>query len=310
MSVTEHEVHRRTANLTAVAQPADFVLRPGRPAAPERLLDPDVSPYCFDFDAGTLLCVSAPDVRDATFLYQAQRQRARRVLVAPFAALPEAPPSPTLIFSIGRCGSTLLQKAFAAAGVGSVSEPDYFRQAVLQRPHDDAVRDAVGRATALLGCPVVKLHAECANAPLVVAGAFRAPRVMFVLRDAVDWADSVRRVTRDADPARAAALLRALLSGLDPLTRAYDVRIVYYEDFRELTARYVNALLAWMASEARLRPAQATELAARDAQEGSIAARDAVRSAGPDPAYRAAFHYEWSRARPAALIARLGLARL
>ena len=95
------------------------------------MLDPDVSPYCFDFDARKLFCVSTPDIAGATFFYQAQRQRARSVIKVPFDALPEAPPSPTLIFSIGRCGSTLLHKAFEAAGVRTVSEPDYFTQAAL-----------------------------------------------------------------------------------------------------------------------------------------------------------------------------------
>lgn len=310
MTLTEHAVRSRIANLTSVAQPSDFVLDSGQPVALQRMFDPDVSPYCFDFDDRKLLCVSTPDIRAATFFYQAQRQRARSVLKVPYEALPEAPASPTLVFSIGRCGSTLLHKAFAAAGVHTVSEPDYFTQVAIQRPRDEGLTTMVGRATGLMSCAVIKLRAECNNAPLVIAGGFRAPRVMFILRDAIEWAESVRRVTRDDDPARAAALLRALLGGLDPLTREYEVRICYYEDFREVTARYVNALLAWMGSDARLRPAQAAELAPKDAQEGSIVSRASVRDVPADPAFRAAFHYEWRRVRPVELIERLGLLRL
>ena len=294
----------------SVSQPTDFVLDAGRAVDRSRMFDADVSPYCFDFADRKLFCVSTPNIKGAPFLYQAQRQSARSVIKVPFEALPEAPASPTLIFSIGRCGSTLLHKAFSGAGVPSVSEPDYFRQVVIQRPHDYALREVVGRATPLLSCSTIKLHAECDNAPLMVAGAFRTPRVMFILRDPVDWAASVRRVTRDGNPRRAAELLRTLVGGLDVLTREYDVLICYYEDFRELTARYVNSLLAWMGSPAKIRPALASEIAARDAQEGSIASRAAVDDVPEDPAFRAAFRSEWSKLRPAALVERLNLKRL
>ncbi len=275
------------------------------------MFDADVSPYCFDLEARKLFCVSTPDIAGATFFYQAQRQWARSVIKIPFDALPEAPASPTLIFSVGRCGSTLLHKAFAAARVRTVSEPDYFTQAALHSPHDPALSSVVGRATKLLPYAVIKLRAECSNAALLIAGAFRAPTVMFILRDAIDWAASVRRVSGNAaDAGSIAALLRALLVGLDNLTQHYDVRICYYEDFRDLTANYVNALLAWMGSAERIRPAAAAEIANKDAQEGSIVSRASVSDLGDDPAFRAAFGNEWSKLRPVALIDRLDLRRL
>jgi hypothetical protein len=120
----------------------------------------------------------------------------------------------------------------------------------------------------------------------------------------------VRRVTRDGDPGRAAALLRVFLGGLDSLTRHYDVRICYYEDFRDLTASYVNALLAWMGTDARIRPAMAAELARKDAQEGTIASRASLKDVPEDPAFREAFRNEWGKVRPATLIERLDLPRL
>jgi len=275
------------------------------------MFDADVSPYCFDFDARELLCVSTPDIRGATFFYQAQRRTARSVVKVPFDALPVASSSPTLIFSIGRCGSTLLHKAFETAGVRTISEPDYFTQAALHDVHDRALSDTVGRATQLLSCAVVKLRAECNSGSLLIAGAFRTPSVMYLLRDPVDWAASVRRATRETSPNRLAQLLRAfLVGGLDRLTRRYEVRICYYEDFKSLTASYVNALLAWTNNDARIRPAQASELADKDAQEGTFLSRTSLGEIADDPGFCEAFRYEWARFRPAALIERLGLRRL
>jgi len=270
------------------------------------MFDPDVSPYCFDLDDRKLFCVSTPDIKGATFFYQAQRQSAQSVIKVPFDALPEALASPTLIFSIGRCGSTLLHKAFEAAGVRAVSEPDYFTQAALYMAHDRALQGVIGRATQLLPYAVIKLRAECNNAPLLIAGGFPAPRVMFVLRDPVDWAVSVRRVT-GVNHGAIAALLRSLLVGLDSLTRHYEVRLCYYEDFKDLGAAYVNDLLAWMESDARITAETASELARKDAQEGSIVARAPAGDAQEDAAFREAFRAEWRIARPASLIERLGL---
>ena len=310
VSLTEHVVRLRIADRTSISQATDFVLEAGRPVDGSRMFDPDVSPYCFDLDERKLFCVSTPDIGGATFFYQSQRQCAQSVIKVPFDALPEAAVSPTLIFSIGRCGSTLLHKAFEAAGVRAVSEPDYFTQAALLKPHDEELRSVIARVTQLLPYAVIKLRAECCNAPVLIAGGFRAPKVMFVLRDAIDWAASARRVSRNPSPGGMATLLRALVGGLDGLARYYDVRVCYYEDFRDLTASYVNALLAWIGSEARLGPAPAAELAARDAQEGSIMSRAAVGHVPDDPAFRAAFRNEWGKMRPAALIERLGLRRL
>lgn len=308
MILTEHAVRRRIANITSIAQPTDFVLEPGRSADPSRIFDPDVSPYCFDFEERKFYCVSTPDIAGATFFYQAQRQRARSVIKVPFDALPEAPAAPTLIFSIGRCGSTLLNRAFEGAGVRTVSEPDYFTQAALLRVKDPALQSLIGRATQLLPCAVIKLRAECNYAPLLIAGAFRAPRIMYIVRDPADWAASVRRLSPGtASPADIASQLRALLAGLDSLTRHYEVRICRYEDFSSLTAGYVNALLEWMGRDARIRPAAAAKIAGKDAQEGSIVSRASLKDVPEDPAFRQGFLREWARVRPSPLIDRLGL---
>ena len=150
MDLTEHAVRPRIASRTSFSQASDFVLDPGRPVGRSRMFDPDVSPYCFDLEERKLYCVSTPDIAGATFFYQAQRQHARSVIKVPFDALPEARASPTLIFSIGRCGSTLLHKAFEAAGVRTVSEPDYFTQAALHGSRDRRSASVIGRATQLL----------------------------------------------------------------------------------------------------------------------------------------------------------------
>jgi hypothetical protein len=307
MGLTEHPVRSRTSDRTSFSRPEDFELGAGREVGRARILDPDVSPYCFDFDARELLCVSTPAIAGATFYYQAQRQSARSVIKVPYDELPRPAISPALIFSVGRCGSTVLVKALAAAGVEAVSEADYFTQAVVLGRNAPGLQDAIARATALLRATVIKLRAECSNAPLLIAGAFPAPRIVFIVREATAWADSVRRVSRQPDPAATATMLRGFLDGLATLAERYDVRICHYEDFRVPTALYVNALLDWLGVDVRIRPAAAAELGRRDAQEHSVVSRANVGAGGDDPLFRAAFRGQWARVRPAAMIERLAL---
>ena len=308
MRLSEYQVRFRTRDLLAISGPDDFILGEGRAVDSSRMFEPDVSPYCFDLANRSLVCVSTADISGATFFYQAQRQYARTVIKVPFESLPDGPASPALIFSIGRCGSTLLVRALEAAGMRAVSEPDFYRQAACHRPLDISLQSAITGATRLLPYSVIKLHLECNHAPLLIAGAFDSPRIMFILRDPVDWAASLRRISRNSlNPSWAVALLRTGLLALDELTRSYPVRVCYYEDFRELGTDYIADVLSWVGWSGPVSRETLLAVAAKDAQEGTFVSRASVRDVPHDLQFREAFRREWSRLRPAGLVARLQL---
>jgi hypothetical protein len=308
MSLSEYAVRSCPGQSAFISGPHDFVLDAGCTVDSSRMLEPDISPYCFDLANRTLLCVSTPDISDATFFYQAQRQHAHSVIKVPFDALSEGSDAPALIFSVGRCGSTLLVRALQAAGVRTVSEPDFFTQAACHQPPDVSLRRAIAGATRLLPYSVIKLRLECNNAPLLIAGAFDSPRIMFVLRDPVDWAASLRRLSRNSlDLGWAVGQLGRSLRALDELTRNYVVRICYYEDFRTLDSRYVADLVSWTGESGSVSAEALRSIAAKDAQEGSIVSRASVRDVPDDLPFRDEFRRAWSRLRPAELIDRLQL---
>ncbi|MEP7184048.1 MAG: hypothetical protein ABI886_17870, partial [Betaproteobacteria bacterium] len=291
--------------------PADFTLGPGRAVDAARIRDAEVSPYCFDLPERTLLCVSTPDIAGSTFFYQAQRRLAQTVVRVPVDGLPDATASPTLIFSIGRCGSTLLYRAFEAAGIRIVSEPDFFTQAAIKgvrTPDDPFLRTAVGRAMQLLPYSAVKLRLECNAAPLLIAGAFPAPRILFILRDPVDWARSHYRQSRNTIGAdRWATILKGSLFALAQLVDRHDVKIGYYEDFRSLASGPIDELIAWTGTAASLPDAARRDVAQKNSHEGGAVATNAVDDVAEDPAFRDTFAREWARVRPVDLIARLKL---
>jgi hypothetical protein len=190
----------------------------------------------------------------------------------------------------------------------AVSEPDFYTQAACYQPLDMSLRSAIAGATRLLPSSVIKLRLECNNAPLLIAGAFDSPRIMFILRDPVDWAASLRRLSRNSlDLNWAVAQLTRGLLALDELTRDYAVRICYYEDFRELGTGYITDVLSWTGWSGTVSRETLLTVAAKDAQDGTIVSRASVRDVPDDLQFREAFRREWSRLRPAGLVARMQL---
>jgi hypothetical protein len=134
------------------AVPQNFLLREGETVSPEVVLgNPDISLYCLDDENRQALFVQTPpgvDLLQSPFYYLAQYQHAERVIAVPYDslhrladALPEGAGNLVLIYSVGRCGSTLISRAFNAVdGVLSYSEPDVFTQIAMLR-HRDRSRD-------------------------------------------------------------------------------------------------------------------------------------------------------------------------
>lgn len=133
------------------AVPQNFVLREGESISADVVLDnPDVSLYCLDDDNQQALFVQTPpgvDLLQSPFYYLAQYQHAERVIAVPYDTLHRLaddlsdPGNLVLIYSVGRCGSTLISQSFKAVeGVLSYSEPDVYTQIAMLR-HRNRRRD-------------------------------------------------------------------------------------------------------------------------------------------------------------------------
>src|SRR5579862_3929683 len=134
----------------------DFTLREeGSADATQLLTRRDLSLYCLDIDSKKAAFVSTPpeiDLEAAPFYYGAQFQHAQELFTVDLDIFRELaaqiPPAENLIFvhNIGRCGSTLLSKAFSQLdSCTSYSEPDCFTQIAFWRTVNDP-RDDLWRA--------------------------------------------------------------------------------------------------------------------------------------------------------------------
>ena len=204
---------RKKDSWAEVARIGDFALDPGSEVAPDTILSaPEWSLYCLDLEQGTALFVELPkgtDLGDAAFVYTVQFDSAQRAITMPLdtmEALAHNVPDTTelaLLFSTGRCGSTLASRILAKLpNVWSLSEPDYCTNLALARFSLDLDRTAalIAAATRLTCRPpagrqidtvVIKPRSEAIMQADCYARALPKARNVFLYRDLESYAGSI-----------------------------------------------------------------------------------------------------------------------
>lgn len=216
--IVEHLEQQGWANLS------DFVLGPPQAVPAQTVIDqPDWSLYGLDKDAGVAVFVelaTGTDLAKSPFVYADQQKLARRVLTVPFAALDSladmvpAAKQVIFIFSIGRCGSTLIADALnAVPNVWSLSEPDAYSTLIMQHYYsknrlDFPPKQTIGlirACTRLLYRPpvanpdgifAVKLKSQSLFQADLFHQALPEATCVFLYRDALSWSNSVYQMMR------------------------------------------------------------------------------------------------------------------
>ncbi|NJK66511.1 MAG: sulfotransferase [Microcoleus sp. CSU_2_2] len=189
----------------------DFDCIEGENINPKIIIEsPNISLYCLDPQNQQAIFVETPleiELSNATFFYQAQYEYAQRLIAVPLEDLPQlmtAIEEPIekliMIYSVGRCGSTLLSKVFnQIETVLSLSEPDVFSQIVGLRNPDGSNDAEIARllkiCIELLSknskkekefCCVLKLRSFCIELGDLIYRVFPDCQVIFLYRNAED----------------------------------------------------------------------------------------------------------------------------
>ena len=308
---------RRRADKLTTAIVDDFAFGPGFEIG--RFPRRHALPFVFDtgWDALLLTLHLRPhDLLSAPFLYAAQRERARVIARLPLASLPliYGPPdgeaNPVLIFSLGRTGSTLLEKLVGLVTTRSISEPDTATQLSEQRGRLAALAAEERRALVHyaiapffhLSIPgdeasrcVVKFRSQVSGIAAEIAATFPKARYVFMLRERRAWARSTFRAFR-MPPEKVAERLRHGLQGLAALKAAgVDLQVL---DYDRLVADPVAAVSLLMDIDVAGQPALAARISAvmaQDSQASHRLARDALPLPREDePAWMDAFDAAWA----------------
>ena len=218
-------VDRERPHPIAMPKPLDFTMADEGAIDPSVALEcPEWSLYCLDADNYDGIFVECPPEIDLTrfpFYYQAQFQHAVRVLRVPAAEVerlaeqaPLDPSSLILVYSMGRCGSTLVSRAFGEAeATYSLSEPDAFTQLRHWRSEgklDDAeINRLLKIITRLQITPgrlrgnhhfALKFRSEVTEMFPFFYEAFPEAKLIYLYRSAAPWARSFLRVWSGSDP--------------------------------------------------------------------------------------------------------------
>ena len=252
--------------------------------------DAGLLPYCLDFLRRRSVYAGGVDMRaaqQAPFYYLHLRRHARFVVTVPWeagAVRAGTVRTPVLVFSPGRCGSTLLSRILVEAGVANVSEPDFYTQATAAWWSStlNPLRGSVRRAAACMGHdlsvalapagPVVaKLRAESCRAPGLLLGQSER-RTLFMMRNFESWALSTGRTFRNGPRKTVNKYLRAL-SGYGYLRQNSDCHLLRYEDLMADPSGSCRSLGKFLQVE--IEPAAVAAAMKNDSQEGTPLAQDA-----------------------------------
>jgi hypothetical protein len=175
-----------------------------------------VTPYCLDGPNRQMIFAETPpqiELSARPFYYQAQYEAATRLIAIPYDRVHEIArrahgrsANPVFIFSVGRCGSTLMSKMFGRLDdTYSLSEPDVFTAINYLhgegRLTDDEAMQLLASTVRLVDRPptprrrlVVKFRAQCIGIAELLYRQHPAASFIFMYRNAIDCVDSYIRV--------------------------------------------------------------------------------------------------------------------
>jgi hypothetical protein len=321
---------RLSSNNVYGVKPQDFEMGAGLPIG--QLPRAFALPYAYDLAARDLLLtlhMSLDEVLARPFLYTGQRELARVIARIPLANMPriygdiDPVAEPVLVFSLGRTGSTLLQKLIGCVTPRSFSEPDTWTQLAEAGPQVASLsweerRVAIYYAIAPLfhvrlpggvdGRCVIKLRSQANGLAQDIARTFPAAKYVFMLREKRAWARSTYRSFGMTPVAAANRLLQAF-RGLRQLQHnRVDLTLISYED---VIADPLGTTARLTGADPARDPALAARIAAvagSDSQAGHALSRThSARGREDEAAWLAAFEEKWAEIRPDSVLKQLKL---
>jgi hypothetical protein len=206
--------------------PDDFVVHPGRAIDAQVVLDqPNISLYCLDHATQCAWFVQTPpevNLFAAPFFFIAQYEAAERLVAVPYATLHALvrtveldPQRIVLVYSTGRCGSTLLSHVLnQIPTTASYAEPDVFTQLVTFRTtgvSDDRETMALLSDALLVMCAhaqrrgyqywAFKFKSYVLSVSDLLYNAVPEAKLVFLYRNALSWAQSFSRAFGSSDAA-------------------------------------------------------------------------------------------------------------
>jgi hypothetical protein len=277
-----------------VVSPNDFSHEKAEIINADKANKMQLTPYCFDFEHKRIIYAVGLEPHAAAmapFYYVKQREMAEGFLSLPIektpARIPEISAKPVMMFSPGRCGSTLLSKIIYTMGVNSISEPDFYSQIVqyvdMKNPNKEEmchILHMLRYATYSLLVPfskkgpnvVLKMRSHVNLSPsTVLAGLSQNNKTIFLTRDFQSWCESRMRAFSNTLDANFAIYLRSLRA-LEWLQQNTDCIVIRYEDLKNAPFNVLDKLTVFF--KFNITSNALHDVLEKDSQAGTKLARD------------------------------------
>lgn len=203
----------------AFSEITDFTLEPSHSVSSSEILNnPNVSLYSLDIESQRAVFTITPhtiDLEHSAFMFRGQYENATHVITVSFedfhqlaSRIKFTENRLTLVNSVGRCGSTLVSKAFQALErVRSLSEPDALTLIVNWRTSKalpELELERLTRSCIAFCCKplngkkscthwAIKFRSQCTEICDLMAKAFPCAKYIYLTREPLDWLDSAYR---------------------------------------------------------------------------------------------------------------------
>lgn len=292
--------------------------------SPATIANVPLVPYCLDFGAGTLLFSAAIDPKRAMaaeFHYAYLRAKTRFFVELPESSIRLPPnvtfPQSLLLFSPGRCGSTLLAKVIRALGGVCISEPDFYSQAALQArstgllsPDDRRLLEVARR---FLVSPwmrstnsvVLKMRSHANHAPMaLLPEEWHRPKTLFLMRRFEPWCESRMRAFANDLQDNLRVYMMALVA-LRQLRQQTECLLLDFDEINGASLDWARRLAAFLGHA--FDEVAVSQVMNEDSQAGTPLAKNSLVSTLP-PTLREEIRQLWHQEAPSDLLAETGLA--
>lgn len=262
------------------------------------------------------------EIEKIPFFYQWQRGNIKELYSIPFSQyqkinLENKSVEPLFVFSIGRCGSTLLVNLCKSLGKKTISEPDYLAD-IKNRVCENETKENISKIlkwntdlfSDLFGKnPLIKLRGSSINDIEIFVDTFPESQYIFMLREPIAWAKSNMKAFNDS-PEELAEYLKQGVESYDKfMQRGITPNLIWYEDLVKDPSKTLQSVFK-DSNLINSKKEMILEVMSKDSQEGSSISQGQLAKIELKSEFLDSFKQHWINICPIEIIEKYKLQRL
>jgi hypothetical protein len=317
-------VKRINLNATKILDNKDFITEINNTIEPDKF-NRKAIPAIIDWKNDIIFLsdtANDEEIEKIPFFYQWQRGNIKELYSIPFSQyrkinIEKKSVKPFFVFSIGRCGSTLLVNLCKSLGKKTISEPDYLAD-IKNRICENQTKENISRIlqwntnlfSDLFGkTPLIKLRGSSINDIEIFVDTFPDSQYIFMLREPIAWAKSNMKAFNDS-PKELAEYLKQGVESYDKFIQlGIKPNLIWYEDLVNDPSETLQSIFN-DSSLINSKKEMILEVMSKDSQEGSSISQGQLAKIELKSEFLDSFKQHWINICPIEIIEKYKLQRL